>query len=396
MILVLVSLVLVCSSLGAAPARATAPRTTASPPPVVALSPAPSNFRQQLQMLEQQLLAAGSSAAGQRYHLVDQVKDAQQATAVATDQQLAAVYHALSIVPNWQLLPAEVQQATLPASATAILHSYVAGVPYETGADCPAGFPGAPASIIALDGAEKAGDIALELLPDSDVYGAIVAGEGVVATLPVSVERTVVKAFTIGLEVAAFAAESTQEVHDTCVEEEHVKALDALTAQEAADAAFIEGQITALATALAADVAAIEAKLNGISGQVTQAQTTLDTKIEQRQVHLSVIAVPGAPTLLISASESGQPVPVSLVLLQVANAHGKTPFVFTNVTSVVTSSRPTIGELEVVFPDIDHSSPAYQLDGNTLYQIEVKDDGGSDVAGVTHFGTILVSQNGAQ
>jgi hypothetical protein len=369
---VFVTLALVCT-LVAAPAEA-------------ASKSVPTDFRQELQTFYQQLAAVGQQnpALEQRFRLVEQAKAGEQALSQLSDAQLAALSKVTSVIPNWQQLPAVIGKAAASQS-TAVRH---AAAPHATGDNCPAGAPGgiatvvaAQAAAVAADGLTVATNSAVEIVPDSEVFGAIVAGEGTVITSPASPLRIAAEVFNVAaetahfvLEATAFSFEQVQAVHDACVEEEHVKALDDLTAQVASDVATIEGMLTKLSADLAADVAVINTKLD-------KAQTTLDTKIEQRQVHLDVIGVPNFKRFLISTTESGQPVNTTLVSLKAAQAQNN-PITFTDVTSTVTATNLTPGVLQ-----IDLRSPAPNL---LVFQIEVKDDGSS---GAVHYGTLLYTRH---
>lgn len=381
------ALLAVCASLiGAVPAEAATP----SPPkPAAPTETAPATFAPQLQAYYAQVAAIGhgNPVLEQRFALVERANAGQEALAELNPQQLASLYKVMATIPGWQQMPAKLKQAMgRQAAAHAQLLRVKTAQTFRreaTGDNCPAGAPGGIDGVIKAKAAAQAGqdaatladagviatDTAVEIVPDSEVFGVIAVavgeGGGTVATLPVSPERVVAEVFNAVakavkftleatadvLETIAFSLESVQAVSDACFESAHIAALDSLTAQVASDVATINSEIA-------------------------HAQTTLDTKIEQRQVHLKAISV-SSSSFLISTDESGVPVDTTLVSLKTADQNA-TPIRFGDVTGTATTTKLTPGVLQVSLPSSQPST--------TVFQIEVKDDGSS---GVVHYGTLL-------
>lgn len=361
----------------------------ASPPPALALPPAPASFRGQLQSFYEQMAQAGRSNPGldKKWNLVGNAGLGEEALSVASPQQLDAAYQAISSIPDWQQAAGELalQTETSPRGRERRLFRTNDIAPGSTCVENGVAYPEPGLSVLlGLQDAQSVADIALELLPDSDVYGAIVAGEGIVATSPVSIERTLVKVATIGVEAAAIAAQNAHDLYEECSGDAHAALLQTVATDLETDTTNILAAISNLKADLDSSVGAIEAKLTSISGQVTTVQTTLDTSMETRQIHLSVVPLPSMQRLLVSTTESGQPVTTTLVSVRIASPTSA-PLTFSDVTSTVTASAPSAGVLELAFPS---SQP-----NNTVYQIEVKETSTIDGQSATHYGTVLYSEH---
>lgn len=376
---------------------------------------APTSFRGSYERMLMNLEQVGRSNAAldREFDLSGAAAQSLRATERLTPDQLAAVYFAVSSIPHWQNVPSLVRASLL--SSDAVSHS----PSRATGDGCPADI--SDAALTTANTVKLAADFALEILPDSEVAGGgvIAAGEGavVVATSPASPLRIPVKAVTTGADAAVFQLELQKADHDSCFTDQHDALLDKVSADLATDTTAIRGDLTSdtqlirtdlatdtkaiqdalaadtklILTTLASDFNQLTAQIGGVSNQVSATQATLDTKIEQRQVHVEVLSLTNG-RLLLSLSESGQPINGTLVSIKYAlNLPGTLSF--TDATTSVTSTPVGTGLLQITFPSPPPGSgltqpPATQA-GTVIYQVVVKDNGST---GVVHFGTELFTR----
>jgi hypothetical protein len=384
------------------------------------LPPAPAGFRASYERMLVQLeqIGRGNGALNRQFNLSGAAAQSLQATQRLTPAQLAAVYYAVSYIPHWQNLPSIVRTAQL--SSDAANHSRL----QKTGDGCPADV--SDAALTTANSFKEATDFALEILPDSEVGGGgvIAAGEGavVVVTSPASPLRIPVKGATIAADVAVFQLQLQKGDHDSCVQDQHVALLDKVAADLATDTQNIRNDLSTdtqtirndlatdtqnirsdlstdtqtirndlatdtqtILTNLANDFNQLTAQIAGLSNQVSTVQTTLNTRIEQRQVHVDVLSLTNG-RLLLSLTESGQPINATLVSLKYAlNSPGTLSF--TDATAGVTAIPVGTGLLQINFPSPPGSGqtqPSTTQAATVIYQVVVKDDGST---GVIHYGT---------
>lgn len=409
----LITLTLLGSLVGAVPAQAATPATSAPRPASFAYTPppAPANFRAQLQAYYEHLKQVGKQHPDldAQYKFVRSASMGEQALPAITDQQLAVVYLVYSSNPDWQRTPDVIVQlnntlqredrtrATRPINALAI------------GTGCTDN-PGGITARYAAQAAVLIADAALAATPSSVVAGLIVAGEGAVATLPISPYR-IAAAVAQGTAQATLAGlNKLHEMYRECFQNASYDTIDtintnvntinsnvtSLTKTVKDDFATLETNLSSdtttilaamaqLSKDLAADFQVVNKKLDGlqhgivvVQNSVNSVQTTLDTNIEQRQIHIQVIPIPRTYRYLLSVTESGRPIRASLVSLIQITAQAKVPATATDITKTAAATQVAPGVLDIQLLTV----PA----PNFYFQFEVKDDGSS---GVVHYGTVL-------
>lgn len=384
------------------------------PNPVLKAPAAPSTFRGQMQAFDEQMITVGRSNPGadRKWNISGTATASEQALSQANQTELDAVYQAVSNVPNWQQIPDVLGKAVGRGQSAHLRRAKGRFQPRAIlmGQSCTEGpstyqDPGL-ATVIALQDAAAVGHIALDILPDSDVYGVIAVGEGLVVTSPVSIERTIVQAVTVGLDIAALAVQNAEDLFQQCGNDAQGAELDTVkseleggittitgnisTLQGDLDTSVtnIRGDITGLKSDLDTSVAAMEqtlgdisSKVDAVANKVTGVQTAIDTKVEVRQLHLSVLSLTNGNRLLVSVTDGGQPVATpSLVSIRTATDNGG-GLSF----SPVANAQASVAGPGLLLISLPGSTPS-----NTIFQIEVSDAASSvDNSGQTHYGTII-------
>lgn len=145
--------------------------------------------------------------------------------------------------------------------------------------------------------------------------------------------------------------------------------LSTRAAQESLDqhASDVQGALDDFAEAIAAHNIKVQNRLDIV-------QTTLDTKVELRQVHLNVIELRERRSYLVSASEGGQPVDVAFISVQVM---GGNPPSFVDLTTSVTLLKPGVHLVEIDLPN--------RLGPANIFEFQVR----HGHANAEHFGIVL-------
>lgn len=383
-----------------------------SPNPLLKSPVAPSNFRAQLQGFDEQMATIGKDNPGldKKWNITGSANLSEQALAQANDVELNAVYQVVSNIPNWQAVPGQVRTRTQLLARVKHTRNHFQSKAIVMGDTCTENGTSYPdpglSTVIGFQDAAAVGDMALQILPDSDVYGLIVAGEGAVVTSPISIERGLIQAVTVGLDVDALANQNMEDLFQQCssdaqaVEQDTIKSdiettvendLATITTNLADDTTAIRGDISSLKADLDSSVSTIENTLGTISGkvdavahQVTGVQTTVDTNLEQRQLRLSVLSLTNGNRLLVSTTEGGMPVTARLTSLKLATDNSSAP-VFSDFTSKVTQTNPVNGVLQITFPSNQPATTIYLIQAQATESIQT----GGQTVSKTYSGTIL-------
>lgn len=349
------------------------------------LSPATlARFRSQMEAFYKKTAQIGRSASSLHNHAqyVRFAVEGEQALSAMNAKQLSRLYRAMSVIPHWQQVPSNL--AAVAADAPYRSQNGLKPRDIAPGSTCVEGgvtYPEPGLSVVlGLQDAAAAAQAASDASPDSLVEGAVVAGEGAVSTFPDPV-RVALAATEGTTAAAALAADNAHQLYEECSTDALANLVQSISDNLATDASNIRSDIAALKSDVDTRLTAVASQLTDIVNKVTGVQTTLDTNMEQRQIHLQVVSPPGNKTLLVSTTEGGQPVTTSLVSIKAATPAN--PSTFTNVTNAVTTSAPTSGVLAITLP-----SP---YSGNTVFQIEVSESSTIDGQSVTHYGTILTT-----
>lgn len=158
-------------------------------------------------------------------------KAAQYATALTPDQ-VNGLYSAFGSVSNLNQIPGQIvrlenYQARVRASIAALRDHTVHRVrPHDDFNPTPpndcstkafaAAIYGLIATHIVAEIARWIGERIAESLPDSEVFGIIVLGEGTVLTLPISPERAIAEAIIAALDLVSILADGAKELMEEC------------------------------------------------------------------------------------------------------------------------------------------------------------------------------------